>query len=110
MANLSLHYFDRLQTEKIFADIARLLAPGGIFAFRVNAYDETGAPIDPESWVLTTVDGVPKQFFTVKKIADLLAPSLDQIAVEKRTTDRYARTKSIFEVIARKKTGATSHE
>jgi len=103
VANLSLHYLTRAETEAAFVTIAGLLTTGGLFAFRVNAYDESGAPPDRDSWDLVTVDGVPKQFFDERKIAHLLGQTLEPVSIEKRTTDRFGRKKSLFEVIALKR-------
>ena len=102
VANLSLHYLNRSDTEAVFATIQNFLSPNGLFAFRVNAYDEHGAPPDRTSWDLVPVDGVPKQFFDDHKIRHLLAPSLNVVSIEKRTTDRFGRRKSLFEVITTK--------
>jgi len=104
VANLSLHYFNRIETESIFSAISQLLVEGGFFAFRVNAYDEQGAPADRSSWDLITVESMPKQFFDERKIAHLLGHSLDLVSIEKRTTDRFGRRKSLFEVAALKRT------
>jgi len=103
VANLSLHYFNRSETDSAFATINQLLPAGGFFAFRVNAYDEHGAPADRKSWNLVTVDGVPKQFFDERKITDLLEKTSEIVSIEKRTTDRFGRRKSLFEVVALKR-------
>jgi SAM-dependent methyltransferase len=104
VANLSLHYLNRADTEAVFATISRFISAGGFFAFRVNAYDEYGAPADRNSWELVTVDGVAKQFFDERKIAHLLGSTLETVSIEKRTTDRFGRRKSLFEVVAIKRT------
>jgi SAM-dependent methyltransferase len=103
VANLSLHYLTRAETEAAFSTIARILSAGGLFAFRVNAYDEHGAPPDRNSWDLVTVDGVPKQFFDEQKIMHLLSQTLELVSIDKRTTDRFGRRKSLYEVIALKR-------
>jgi SAM-dependent methyltransferase len=100
VANLSLHYLNRPETEAVFSSISRFISAGGLFAFRVNAYDEYGAPPDRTSWELVSVDGVAKQFFDERKIAHLLGPTLQTVSIEKRTTDRFGRRKSLFEVVA----------
>jgi SAM-dependent methyltransferase len=100
VANLSLHYFNRVETEAIFATIMRHLSPGGFFAFRLNAYDEHGAPSDRSSWDMISVDGVAKQFFDERKITHLLGPTMEIVSIEKRTTDRFGRRKSLFESVA----------
>lgn len=65
--HLALHYFDLDKTSAIFAEIYRVLKPGGIFAFLVNSTN------DPEysnhenlkdDFLIT--DGTTKRFFTPK--------------------------------------------
>lgn len=58
-AHLSLHYFDKARTEKIFKEISRVLKKGGIFAFLVNSLN------DPECKKIKS--GEEKDF---KKIED----------------------------------------
>ena len=66
-AHLSLHYFDRQTTEKIFAEIRRVLQSGGIFAFFVNAVTDpeygTGEKIEDDYFL---VDDKAKRFFSVE--------------------------------------------
>ena len=101
VASLSLHYFNRKDTVTIFQDVRRLLNPGGMLAFRVNAFDDEqyGAPADAASWARTSVDGVSKQFFTPEKIDTVLQGPWRILSQEKLTTQRYGHRKSIFEVI-----------
>ncbi len=106
VANLSLHYLNRVETQAAFSTIAKLLPAGGLFLFRVNAYDEPGAPADRGSWDLVSVDGVPKQFFDEPKIRHLLGETLESVSIEKRTTNRFGRPKSLFEVVAVKRARA----
>jgi SAM-dependent methyltransferase len=104
VASLSLHYFDRDDTAAIFQSIHGLLNPGGILAFRVNAFDdvESGAPGDAATWERVSVDGVGKQFFTPEKIAAVLHGQWRIVSREKLNTWRYGHRKSLFEVIAQK--------
>ncbi|WP_043588274.1 class I SAM-dependent methyltransferase [Geminisphaera colitermitum] len=104
VASLSLHYFTREDTLKIFAAIHARLRSGGLFAFRLNAYDERGAPPDPTSWELTTEgdDAVPRQYFTEDKIRDALAGRYAILSLRKQTVRRYDADKSLYEVIALK--------
>ena len=66
-AHLSLHYFDELTTEKIFAEIFRVLKPGGIFAFFTNSTDDpeynTGRQLEIDYF---EIGGVPKRYLNVK--------------------------------------------
>jgi SAM-dependent methyltransferase len=104
VASLSLHYFNREETEAIFNAIHGLSKPGGFFAFRVNAFDdvESGAPGDSSAWECVSVGGVVKQFFTREKIADVLGDHWRIFSEEKLETRRYGHRKTLFEVIAKK--------
>ena len=102
VAGLSLHYFRRKETVAVFRHLYRLLNPGGILAFRVNAFDdvESGAPAAAGGWERVSVDGVKKQFFTAEKIDAVLQGRWRILSQEKLVTDRYGHRKSVFEVIA----------
>jgi SAM-dependent methyltransferase len=65
-AHLSLHYFGQHTTERIFADIYRVLEPGGVIAFFTNSIDDpefaTGRQIEPNYF---DIEGVSKRYFDV---------------------------------------------
>jgi SAM-dependent methyltransferase len=105
VASLSLHYFNRKDTVTIFEDVRRLMNPGGVFAFCVNAFEdgESGVPASAESWTRTSVAGVSEQFFTHEKIATVLQGPWRILSQEKLTTRRYGTRRSIFEVITQVK-------
>lgn len=109
LANLSLHYFDRSDTRRIFGSIENLLEPRGVFVFRVNAYDDVefgaqgGAAPLGGAWECVKVGGVPKQFFTEGKLAEVLAGARWRIVyAEKLAIHRYGQRKSVFEVVVQK--------
>lgn len=66
-AHLSLHYFDKDTTIKIFGEIERVLKPGGIFAFLVNSTSDpeyrTGQEIEEDFF---KIDGMLKRYFSVE--------------------------------------------
>lgn len=104
IAHLSLHYFDRAGTLGAFAELARVLKPGGLLLACVNADDDLnyGAPTDAgTSWNLTVVDGVPKQFFSEAKLREALGAGLYEIeSLNKRSSLRYGAPKSLWELAA----------
>jgi SAM-dependent methyltransferase len=104
IANLSLHYFKRESTVAVFKSVYRLVKADGVFAFRVNAFDdvESGAPSVLPGWECVSVGGIVKQFFTREKIEKVLGGRWRILSEEKLRVWRYNRWKSIFEVIARK--------
>jgi SAM-dependent methyltransferase len=70
-AHLSLHYFDKETTKKIFSEIWRVLKAGGVLAFLVNSksdpeYDKNQEVEDG----LTKVGDRLKRFFSVEMARD----------------------------------------
>lgn len=106
VAHLSLHYFDRDDTLRALAEIARVLTPDGRLLGCVNAEDDWhhGAPDDAASWTPVVVEGVSKQFFTHDKLMAVLQASFEVEHLTKRTLLRYERPKSVWEFLCRKRT------
>lgn len=81
-AHLSLHYFSKQVTEKIFEDIYKILKPNGVLAFLVNSTDDpefnSGAKLEEH---LFEIDGSPKRFFTVND-AKAFAHKFDVIVAD----------------------------
>jgi SAM-dependent methyltransferase len=65
-AHLSLHYFDEQTTEQIFAEIYRILKPGGVLAFLTNATADPeygqGKQIGENYF---EIEGTAKRYFNV---------------------------------------------
>jgi len=66
-AHLSLHYFDKQTTERIFEEIYRVLKLGGVFAFFTNSTDDpefnTGKKLE-ENYL--EIEGVAKRYLDVE--------------------------------------------
>lgn len=66
-AHLSLHYFDSETTRRIVDQVRRVLKPGGVFAFFVNATTDpeygTGTELEPDYF---QIDGMAKRYFSTK--------------------------------------------
>lgn len=66
-AHLSLHYFDKDTTIKIFDEIERVLKPGGIFAFLTNSTSDPeykgGEEIEQDFF---KIDEISKRYFSVE--------------------------------------------
>jgi SAM-dependent methyltransferase len=76
VSNLALHYFDRPTTERVFADVARVLKPGGLLLFHVNAREEGEAR--PEEREITpglrvAPNGQLRRYFSRPDLEELLA-------------------------------------
>lgn len=65
-AHLSLHYFDAVTTDKVFAEIARVLKPNGVLAFFTNSTSDPdygeGEKLEDDFYLF---DGIQKRYFTV---------------------------------------------
>jgi len=104
VAHLSLHYFDQAGSLQAFAEIARVLKPGGLLLGSVNAEDDLnyGAPADASGWEPVLVDGVPKQFFTSPKLLSCLRQHYELLELRKSISLRYGAPKSVWDFAARR--------
>lgn len=70
-AHLSLHYFNRETTLRLFGEIQRVLKPGGVFAFFTNSTDDpeynTGKKIEEDYF---KVGDAAKRYFNVDSARD----------------------------------------
>ena len=111
VAGLSLHYFNREDSHRAFDEVHRILRPGGLFLFRLNAWDdyEFGAPPVFQEWRgVEAPGGGGKQFFSEGMIRELVTGRFEQLSIEKKRGDRYAKPKSFFECGANK-SGSPPH-
>lgn len=72
-AHLSLHYFDKETTLRLFGEIQRVLKPGGVFAFFVNSVHDpeckSGKEIEPDFF---QIDKTSKRYFSVESARNLV--------------------------------------
>ena len=80
-ARLSLHYFSTAVTRDIFAEIARILRPSGIFLGLFNSHFDaengTGTRLEDRYYELAT--GSRKRFFITEEATDLLGPAFHAV-------------------------------
>ncbi len=106
----SLHYFTTPQTQRLFDEVARVLVPGGAFAFVVNSYehlrrrlqyDYAGAKrIEPRT--LRMRDGLQYHFFTEAELRRLLRAHFDIETMREGPFRQYDEQKRAWTVRARK--------
>ena len=104
-ANLSLHYFKRVETEKIVNDIKRCLASGGIFFARFNSTSDTNygsVGYDTIETNVFRVNGLQKSFFDQQSVNELFNTAWKIHSVEELCTERYSKPKIVWEVVAEK--------
>jgi len=70
-AHLSLHYFDKETTNKVFTEIRRVLKKGGVLAALFNSHSDpeygTGEKIEEDYF---NINSLPKRFFDVKSVLE----------------------------------------
>lgn len=109
VASLSLHYFPWQPTVALFGEIRRVLRPGGVFLFRVNATDDKnfgageGEELEPNYYHVPP-DGRNnrpyKRFFDEPSLRALLAPDWQITHLAHRTIYRYGEAKQVWECCA----------
>jgi SAM-dependent methyltransferase len=109
VASLSIHYFPWQQTVAVVEEVRRVLRPGGLFAFRVNATDDVnfgamqGEEIEPNFYHVPP-DGRNnrpfKRFFDEASLRALLADSWRITHLAHRTISRYETPKQVWECCA----------
>jgi SAM-dependent methyltransferase len=109
VASLSIHYFSWQTTVAVVDEVRRVLRPGGVFAFRVNATDDVnfgamqGAELEPHFFHVPP-DGRNnrpfKRFFDEASLRALLAPGWHITHLAHRTINRYETPKQVWECCA----------
>lgn len=100
IADLSLHYFDMIETQGIFSEIKRTLKCSGKLIARVHSINSLKPGlISMEEPGLYLVDGYPRKYFTITEIAQLLAEWNTHVLKED-TIYRYKQIKEIIEFVA----------
>jgi SAM-dependent methyltransferase len=105
VANLSLHYFSWHDTERIVADIRRVLADDGYLLCRVNSVADTengagqGTRIEQNYY---NVGGKPKRFFDKGQLGKLFR-GWGLLVCDERRMIRSGKVKVFWEVVVRKR-------
>ena len=99
-AHLALHYFDDATTQKVFAEMRRLLKKGGLFFVKCKSTKDCqygkGEQIGPDMFR----DGHIRHFFTPAYLRSLLAQYT--ILSERSSSARYhGKTSAFVQAIAR---------
>ena len=102
VSDLSLHYFTWVDTERIIAEIGRVLVHGGSIIARLHSVEnmETveGEMIEENYYIAY---GYPRRYFTVNDIQRLFA-DWKICTLKKTVAKRYGREKKVFEFVAQK--------
>jgi SAM-dependent methyltransferase len=105
IASLSLHYFPWDETLELVRKILHVLAPAGLMLCRLNSTNDhhfgaSGHPVIATNYYL--VDGQPKRFFSKINVEELFATGWNLLHVEERVVHRYAKPKTVWEVVLEK--------
>lgn len=105
VAGLSLHYFTWDDTLAIMNEVHRVLRPGGLLLFAVNASGDSefgygrGVEIEPG---LFAFEGRLKRFFTQDDCCEMLAAGWDLQALLPLEAQRFGRLKRMWVAAARR--------
>jgi SAM-dependent methyltransferase len=106
-AGLSLHYLPWDDTVSIINEVHRVLRPGGLFVFAVNATGDAefgygrGVEIEPG---LFTFDGRRKRFFSEADCRRILSTGWDMLMLLPLEEQRFGRLKRMWVAAAQAKT------
>ena len=107
ISSLSLHYFTHAETERAFADIARILIPSGNLICRVNATGDLnfgyGAGEEVEPSVFRQSNGYLKRFFDKPMLLRFIDPCFRLIEIAPRSILQNGVEKRTLECLARKR-------
>jgi ubiquinone/menaquinone biosynthesis C-methylase UbiE len=116
IARCSLHYFTSAETERIVAEVARILVPGGAFAFVVNSSNmlakrmryeyRTHKQLEPRT--IRFADGIVRHFFTRAELSRLLREGFDVEYEHEGVFRQYEEQRIAWTVRARRKKAVTS--
>ena len=111
IARCALHYFTLKETERVFDEVARILVPGGAFAFVVNSskmlvkrmrYEyKTHKIVEPRT--IRFADGVVRHFFTRPELAKLLRDDFEVEYEHEGVFRQYEEQRIAWVIRARKK-------
>ncbi len=105
VADLSLHYFDELETKEIVKELRRVSNNESILLFRVNSLAEMdndevlGDEIEPN---LYFKNGNLKRYFSIEDVHRLFS-EYGVVLVREQTINKYSKEKHILTAIAMKK-------
>ncbi|TVY10121.1 methyltransferase domain-containing protein [Paenibacillus cremeus] len=105
ISDLSLHYFAWADTEKVAAEIHRVLRPGGVLLCRVNSTHDVeygagqGAQLEPHyfEW-----EGKRKRFFDRGQLEKLFCQGWKITRMDEQSMNRYGKPKQVWVLAAQK--------
>ena len=109
VASLSIHYFSWQETLALLSEVRRVLRPGGVFVFRVNATDDVNFGAMQGEKIESNYYHVPpdgrnnrpfKRFFDEPSLRALLTPGWRITYLAHRTISRYDTPKQVWECCA----------
>lgn len=105
IADLSLHYFKKQDTEKIVKDLKRILCKNGYLIIRVNSINDVnhgaGQGLEIEKYLFQTEDGRLKRFFDENDIREIFK-NFNIIYLTEEIMTRYKLEKRLFRVCMQK--------
>lgn len=106
IADLSLHYFRKNDTEKIIEELKRIIYKNGYLIIRVNSINDinhgAGSGLEVEKHLFQTEDGRLKRFFDENDIKKFFK-DFNIVYLKEEIMTRYKLEKKLFRVCMQKK-------
>jgi SAM-dependent methyltransferase len=102
-ASLVLHYFNQQTTQRILSGLRDGLIPGGRILMRLNSTDDIQFGAQGNSEIepgVHLVGGVAKRFYGRNEVMGLFDAGWRVVEATQQASDRYSRTKQLWEVCA----------
>lgn len=108
-SRFALHFLDAAQARRTLREAGRVLVPGGVLAFVVNAdehrrqglqYDYRGArEVAPGQWYLPSIDRTYR-FYTPERALDALGDGWDDVEIRQGPFDHWGIAKQALTCVA----------
>jgi len=104
-SHLAVHYFDKVKTELIFAELSRILKKGGILAIFVNSINDpeygTGVKIEEDYFA---IGNMKKRYFSIESLLSFIKGFATLVLDDKGETykDRAIGVSNLVQFIGRK--------
>lgn len=102
VSDLSLHYFSENETQRIIAEVSRILKPKAILLARLNSNKDSehgagrGRLIEPGYF---EIGGIRKRFFDTDAIRQFFSPCFQILEANEASSNKYRARKHLWEIV-----------
>lgn len=108
-SHMALHYFDKKVTERLFAEIHRVLKPNGIFATLLNTVEDAEATNSDfkkiEQDLYQNPSGITKRYFSVETMHDFTRDYFKVIILDNKGKTYKDVLETLIRFVGNKKVG-----